>query len=82
MDADSDSRLQVTGPGSELIHQIVNGEDESGAEEAEVYGQGEYEPAYEIQTSPSKTSSRGVAQRRLYGEGSSKSSQSSARSHR
>lgn len=50
----------LTGPGSELINKIINGEDESFIEEQihDVYDQGEYEPAYEIQTSPSKTSSR------------------------
>lgn len=45
----------LTGPGTELINRIVNGEDDSFEI---VEDMGHYEPAYEIQTSPSKTSSR------------------------
>lgn len=51
----------LTGPGSELINKIVNGEEDSfeviEGNSQGVYEEGEYEPAYEIQTSPSKTSS-------------------------
>lgn len=74
----------MTGPGSELINKIINGEDESFIEEPihDVYDQGEYEPAYEIQTSPSKTSSRFIKEQpTIYKKQiSSRSSQASTRS--
>jgi len=50
----ADSQI-VSGPGTELINRIVNGEDSFEILEDAPH----YEPAYEIQTSPSKTSSRG-----------------------
>lgn len=71
----------ITGPGSEFINKIVNGDDSYGEEEEE---EGVYEPAYEIQSSPSKTSSKfsknQKKSKKFYKSSSSSSRSSSSRS--
>jgi hypothetical protein len=48
----------LTGPGSELIKKIIDGNDSLDSSRVEEEDHGVYEPAYHIQTSPSKSSSR------------------------
>ncbi len=70
----TDSQM-LTGPGTELINRIVNGEEDS----FEILDDmGHYEPAYEIQTSPSKVSSRdNKLSREFYEKTATESSRSS-----
>lgn len=71
----------LTGPGSELINKIINGEEDSFLDENQgVYeDEGEYEPAYEIQLSPSKTSSDKMG-KKYYTKNSSHTDSSSSES--